>query len=467
MPLDQTNAELDPIKAQPGPQRRFEACTADIAIYGGAAFGGKTYALVKEPLRHISTVKGFGAVIFRRTNKIIRQEGGLWQDTENLYLERAGMPRESVLKWDFPPYGNTISLAGMELERNKYDWKSTQIPLICFDQLEEFSEGQFFYLMSRNRSGCGVRPYIRATCNPDPDSFVANLCEWWIDQKTGYAIPERSGVERYFTRRGDDLVWGASRAEVVTQVPDITDPKHEIKSLTFISASFEDNKIGMRRDPGYVGSLRALPSVERERLLRGNWKIRAAAGMYFQREWFEVVDTLPARRRAVRGWDLAATTVKEGKDPDFTATVKMSVDADGVYYIEHAEHFRESPSKVDRAIYNLSRQDGKTTKVRLPQDPGQAGKAQARRLVRMLAPFPCRTKPVTGDKVTRAAGLSSQVEAGNVRILRGNWNDTFFAELENFPDGAHDDIVDAAADAFDELHNGPKPIGSGWVTGAY
>lgn len=455
------------IRMQDGPQRAFGTTSADIAIYGGAAFGGKTYALLIEPLRHTFLTKGFGAVIFRRTNKIIRQEGGLWAESETIYPLYEGMPRESVLKWDFPPYGNTISLAGMELERNKYDWKSTQIPLICFDQLEEFSEGQFFYLLSRNRSQCGVSPYVRATCNPDPDSFVAKLCSWWIGDD-GYAIPERSGVVRYFTRRGDDLVFGGTRAEVVAECPDIVDPVHEIKSLTFIAASFEDNKIGTAGDPGYIGNLRALSMVERERLLRGNWKVRAAAGMYFRRSWFEVVDTLPAgERRTCRAWDLAATTVKEGADPSFTASVRMSRDKDGTYYIEHAEHFRESPSKVETMMRNTATQDGRGVTVRIPQDPGQAGKSQAKRFVSMLAGHNVRAKPVTGDKVTRASGLSAQVEAGNVKVLQGAWNDEFFNELENFPDGAHDDLVDAASDAFDHLTTGPRPIRSGHVIGAY
>lgn len=469
MPLDftsQTTADISEIRPQDGPQEDFLACPADICIYGGAAFGGKTYALLLEAMKYVSAVPGFGAVIFRRTNKIIRQEGGLWGETETLYPLIGGVPRETVLKWDFPPFGNSISLAGMELERNKYDWKSTQIPLICFDQLEEFSEGQFFYLLSRNRSVCGVRPYIRATCNPDPDSFVAKLCEWWIGDD-GFAIPERSGVIRYFTRRGDDFIWGASREEVAEQVPDIADLENEIKSLTFIAASFEDNRIGVARDPGYIGSLKALPLVERERLLKGNWKVRAASGMYFRRGWFEMADALPARRRIVRAWDLAATTTKEGRDPDFTATVKMSRGDDGIFYVEHADRWRESPATVERMIRNLADQDGRAAGVRIPQDPGQAGKAQAQRIASLLAGYRVRSLPVSGDKVTRAAGFSAQVEIGNVRIVRGPWNDSFFNELENFPEGVHDDLVDAASDAFDELANGPRPVTGGRVIGGY
>jgi hypothetical protein len=74
-----------------------------------------------------------------------------------------------------------------------YDWQGAQIPLICFDELTHFRAHQFFYMVSRNRSTCGVRPYIRATCNPDADSWVANFLAWWIDPETGFPIPERAG----------------------------------------------------------------------------------------------------------------------------------------------------------------------------------------------------------------------------------------------------------------------------------
>src|SRR5436305_14925946 len=71
---------------------------------------------------------------------------------------------------------------------------------VCFDELTHFTAHQFFYMVSRNRSTCGVRPYIRATCNPDADSWVADFLAWWIDPQTGLPIPERAGVLRYYIR---------------------------------------------------------------------------------------------------------------------------------------------------------------------------------------------------------------------------------------------------------------------------
>src|SRR6516225_5233687 len=67
-------------------------------------------------------------------------------------------------------------------------------------------------MVSRNRSTCGVRPYIRATCNPDADSWVAEFISWWIDPVSGRPIPERAGVLRYFVRIAEKIVW-ADRPE--------------------------------------------------------------------------------------------------------------------------------------------------------------------------------------------------------------------------------------------------------------
>ena len=96
-------------------------------------------------------------------------------------------------------------------------------------------------------------------------------------------------------------------------------------------------------------------------------------------------------------------------------------------------------------------QDGSSCSIRIPQDPGQAGKAQAEDYVRALAGYMVTALPVTGSKETRAKPLAAQSEIGNVRLVRGAWNDAFLDEIEMFPAGAHDDQVDAAADALREL----------------
>lgn len=451
-------AEADPqivrgqtIVPQEGPQTTFLSSPADIAIYGGAAGGGKTWALLMEPLRHVHN-PGFGAVTFRRSTVQIRNEGGLWDESAVLYPQMGADPKEHVLSWSFPS-GASCSFAHLEHDKTRFNWQGSQIPLINFDELTHFTPTQFWYMVSRNRSMCGVRPYIRATCNPDADSWVAELIEWWIDQDTGRAIPERAGKLRWFVRVGEDLKWADDPADLA-QYTMLGETGEQIpipaKSLTFVPAKLTDNKALMAADPGYMASLLALPLVERERLLGGNWKIRPAAGLYFQRAWCRVVDAIPAGTVWGRGYDLAATPPSpDNPDPDATASVLIGRTPDGRYIAGDCRKIQIGPAGVERFILNTASDDGHHVEISLPQDPGQAGKSQVAQMIKMLAGYIVRSSTETGDKVTRFGPFSAQAEAGNVDVLRGPWNDGWFAALEGFPVAKHDDEADATSRAFE------------------
>lgn len=444
-------ANIITIGPQPGPQERFLSSPADIAIYGGGAGGGKTWALLMEPLRHIHN-PGFGAVFFRRTTVQIRNEGGLWDESERLYPPIGGDPASHVLTWKFPS-GAAVTFAHLEHDKTVNGYQGAQIPLICFDELTHFSAKQFWYLLSRNRSMCGVRPYIRATCNPDADSWVADFISWWIDQETGLAIPERAGVLRWFVRIGDDIKWADDPNELAHYTQPNEAGEHvpiPPKSVTFVPAKLTDNAALMKADPGYMASLMALPTVERERLLGGNWKIRPAAGMYFKRHWCEIVDAVPHECRFVRGWDFAGTEKRDDNKPDWTAGVKIGLHPDGRVFIVDLVTDQLSPGGVERLVRGTAEHDGRDVEVDIPQDPGQAGKAQVAAYAKLLMGYRMHSSPESGDKVTRFGPFSSQAEAGNVHILRGSWNERLITDLENFPESGKDS-ADAVSRAFNRL----------------
>jgi predicted phage terminase large subunit-like protein len=439
------------ISAQEGPQEAFLASSADIVFYGGSAGGGKTVGLLLEPLRHIHRPH-FGAVIFRRTTPEIRNEGGLWDESLKIYPLVGAVGSSHRLRWTFPS-GASVTFAHMEHEDDRMNWHGSQIPMIGFDEICSFTEKQFTYMLSRNRSTMGIRPYIRATCNPDADSFVAKFIQWWIDPDTGYAIPERSGVVRWFGRVNDEIVWGESREELKEKYGEEIEPK----SFTFIRSTLRDNQILMRKDPSYEGNLKALSKVDRERLLLGNWKIRPTAGLIFRREWFEIVAASPKNGLVCRYWDRAGT---EGSG-DWTVGLKMRKASSGLHYVEDVVRFQGSPLKVEEAILNTASQDKKDgcVTVYLEQDPGQAGKADVGNLIRRLAGYVAKAVPVTGDKLTRAKPVSAQCEAGNVKLVEGRWNEPLLNECENFTGDdshEHDDIVDTLSGAFNKLNETGK-----------
>lgn len=270
------------IKPNPGPQTQAFASSADLLIYGGGAGGGKSFLLLTEPLRHVHR-KGFGGVIFRRTFAQVTQTGGLWDESQDLYRPMGGKPRGGTdLDWTFPS-GAKIGFAHLQHEKDKYNYQGGQIAYLGFDELTHFTESQFFYIITRARSKV-VKPYIRASCNPEP-GWVADFIAWWIDAETGLAIPERSGVIRYFCRdtSNDKIVWGDSKQELLDQFPHLEGDSYNIMSATFIPAKLSDNPKMIEKDPGYKGRLMSQSRIERERLLGCNWK--TAEGTQIDANW--------------------------------------------------------------------------------------------------------------------------------------------------------------------------------------
>jgi predicted phage terminase large subunit-like protein len=158
----------------------------------------------------------------------------------------------------------------------------------------------------------------------------------------------------------------------------------------------------------------------------------------------------------VRAWDLAATGSTGRNDPDWTVGVKLSRDKNGRYVILDVVRIRGTPGQVEELIFNTARKDGTKVIVAIPEDPGQAGKSQMSYLTRQLAGFHVMSSRETGSKATRAMPLASQVEAGNVSVIRAEWSRTLLDEMRDFPWGKKDDQVDALVRAFTTLTTCPR-----------
>jgi predicted phage terminase large subunit-like protein len=445
--LDSVARYEDAILPQSGPQTAFLQSNADIAIYGGAAGGGKTYGLLLEASRHIDN-SNYGAVIFRREAVQITSEGGLLDTSFSIYNEIGGRVKLSPhYQWQFDS-GATITFSHLHNRDDVNDWQGSQIPLIGYDELTHFTDWQFWYMLSRNRSMCGVQPYIRATCNPDADSWVADLVEWYIDPVSGYPLLERSGVIRYFVRVDNKLFWSTSRQELLQDFPGMLP-----KSFTFIPATLDDNVILNQTDPDYRANLLAMNRVERERLLHGNWKIKPESGSYFPSMHVTIIPAVPNDVKTwVRRWDLAATEPSEtNPSPSATASVLMGKRPDGRIVIADAINIRKNANIVRETIKSVASQDRATyTRVTtvIPQDPGQAGKDQSASLIRYLLGYKVKAVRETGKKGIRAEPLSAQWQAGNVEIVQGEWNKDYLLEMASFPSSDHDDYIDASSGAF-------------------
>lgn len=172
-----------------------------------------------------------------------------------------------------------------------------------------------------------------------------------------------------------------------------------------------------------------------------------AEGGMFKRHWFadRFLDAAPANTTWVRHWDLAAT---KKSDAARTAGVKIGRTSDGKFIVGDVVKVQEEGDSVRGIIKTTAQLDGRSVRISLPQDPGQAGKVQARDMVSMLAGFVATAEPETGDKATRAEPFAAQCQVGNVYLVKGDWNNSYVDELCAFPSGRFKDQVDASSGSF-------------------
>ena len=253
---------------QPGGQMDFQTCDADIMLYGGEAGCGKSWSILYDHLKWIH-IPNYVGVVCRKEYSQIFDANGLWDEGTALYRHFGG----KATKGDKPkvvfPSGAQIFFKHSQ-HASKVDiyWQGLASAVIDLDEVTQFSKDEFLYIMSRNRSLSGVRSYMRATCNPDPNSFVRKMIDWWIDDD-GFVIQERSGVIRYFIHYEDEFHWSDTREELLEKFK--FNKKLKPKSFTFIRGLLQDNKMLMSKDPDYEASMQNLTKAQRMALAEGNW----------------------------------------------------------------------------------------------------------------------------------------------------------------------------------------------------
>jgi predicted phage terminase large subunit-like protein len=389
-------------------------------LYGGQAGGGKSEALLVEGLRYVH-VAGYRGIIFRRTFPELRQS--LIPRSHELYPRLGGAYWVHENVWRFPA-GATVHFGHMEGKASHYLYQSAEFAYIGFDELTSFLEEQYLYLFSRARSTVGVPVRVRSATNPGGVGH-----EWVKARFIDKLVP---GEISWFRRIGD----------VDTEVE-----ASDLKALArqFIPATVYDNPQLMGADPLYVERLKALPLVERERLLQGNWDI-SPKGNVFQPGWFRIVKGEPEDVRFwVRYWDLAVSTKTSA---DYTASGRCGLGEDGTLYVADMERFRaEWPDTRKRIVAKAQREPG--VLVGVERSAFQLAALQDLRREPGMVNVALRGVRPDRDKLSRAYAWSSRAEAGKVALVDGPWVPGFINECVAFSgDGTtHDDRVDSVSGA--------------------
>jgi predicted phage terminase large subunit-like protein len=471
-----TNVDYNYPEPQIGKQTLFFNSDADIVWFGGAAGSGKSrnllaYCAREEFIRNPL----FNAVIFRLSYSQITNPGGLADESQLLYRDLGGKLITKPFDWKFPS-GAKISFRYLQHRKDMFAWQGSQVNLICWDELTHWDDGgeAFWYLLSRNRSMSGIKPRIRATMNPDADSWVADMIRWWINPQTGYPIEERCGIIRYFVRSAGQLIWGDSEEELIARFP-----KSNPKSFTFINATIYDNPIFLKANPEYIANLEALHPIERERLLHGNWKIKYETGTVFDRTWFEILDNIPDDWKLigkVRFWDLAATAKENAENYHCYTSgtlvykyerVKNTL-SDGTIVKEFAYVVADNiceqkkVGEVELMLKNTAEIDGKSVAVRWEKEGGSSGKFVENTITNVIQEYHPNHDVAAiapqGDKLTRALPAATAASRGQVFILRDAvWNTRFLNACQSFDGNKKpppvNDLVDSLSGAFYSLEN--------------
>jgi predicted phage terminase large subunit-like protein len=485
----------------PGPQTEF--CESEVyeVLFGGQAGPGKSHCLVALPMRWMQH-RDLRVLILRRETTYLDDLVDKAHKTYKTGNEGSAKPYSAAdpkCETIASPHqlirlskGGRIRFGHCQHDTSWEQYHGQEYHVVCFDELTQFTRNQYVRIASRIRATTkGLPRLLRATTNPGGEGHAWVFKRWgpWLDPKfslpdweetiarrdgsievvRGKGLPARTrddgsplppapgGFVLYVSQIGD--------REVFSTEPFTIDGADAL-TRTFIPARLEDNPAILQEDPNYRAKLRGLDPVARAQQEEGNWLVKASAGMFFKRAWFRVVQKAPDGCRRVRFWDYAATEVSaENTDPDWTRGVRLAFDDETqTYYVEHVASLRADPGRVDALVRATAIADGRRVAIRKAQDPASAGKREAVQFVTMLEGYDVATTNESGDKVTRARATSAQCspdstgsEHGRFCVVAGSWNDEFFDELEEFPDG-HDDIVDALAGAHAALIDGAGTV---------
>lgn len=373
-------------------------------LYGGAAGGGKTDALLMGALQYVD-VPGYSALLLRRTYGQLNQPQSILDRAHQWLRKTDARWQAEHNRYFFPQSGARLVFGYLQHEADKYQYDSTEYQYIGFDELTQFLKSQYTFLFGRLRRvvGSTIPLRVRGATNP---GGVGHL---WVK-------------DRYLLN---------------------LNPKRRL----FIPAKLTDNPHIDQVE--YRLALAELDTVTRKQREDGDWDV-TAAGNVFKREWFRnenFVDRPPPDAFRVRYWDLAATM----DGGDYTVGTLVSKDKSKRYFIEDMQRGQWGPGAVESRILATARADGKQVAIRMEQEPGASGKIVVAQYARLLAGYNFQGTPSTGSKITRWMPMSTQAEHGNLYVVNAPWNVPFFEELFAVPETEHDDQVDSAAGAFNAV----------------
>lgn len=397
----------------------------------------------------------FKAVFIRQTSTQLSQAGGLYQEAQAMWKEYGAKFKSHPQMTATFPSGAEVQFKVCGADRDINNFDGLQASLVVFDEAQWHSEVQIKYLESRIRSKAKGPHQLIATANPSRQAYLYQFVMPYLDMETGIPKPELSGIERYYAVYGGETVIADTKEELIEKYGPTIKPQ----TYTYISATVKDNPIMRILNPSYVDRLENLKRTERERLYLGSWHAKEESAGYFKRSWVEEIEKAPTYVTArVRGMDLAASLPSESyPNPDWSASILMSRTPDGFYIVEHVERYRKLSNGVLEHIVETDKKDksfGLNPTVYTPKDPGAGGDLASMYTIKYLVEHGVHARPdktgSTTGKLAKMQPFLALAEGGWVKVVKGEWNEMWYNELEDYIDGNRqqkDDMWDATGTA--------------------
>lgn len=406
-------------------QYKYLTSDAQIILVGGAAASSKTYVGAMRHLRWVEDPNYRGYCI-RKNSSAIMSSGGLFHEAKALYQKYD--PNLKVKLKDQKlvfSSGAEVSFSHYENDSASKKYQGIQISNIFYDEVTHAeNEEQLWWLWSRLRSEAKNNPSMWWSCNPDIDSWVLKYALWYLHPEghplAGRPDPQRNGRIRYLLRINGDLVWGETAEELQDRYG------YDKKPISFqgLFGTIDDNPPIQISNPLYKSNLEALPRIEKERLLYGNWFARPANSTYFSRDTVVELDILPNMQdvvKLVRSYDFAATLPHDGnRSPDYFASVKMAKMRTGEFVVMEVERTRITAGKWEPHILSNAARDGAKCTIVLPQDVGVLAKDNAKQMANRITQsgFPCVTKSSAMGKLEAFRPFAATAEIGFIHVDR-------------------------------------------------
>jgi predicted phage terminase large subunit-like protein len=402
-------------------------------------------------------IPGYNALIIRRHVADLTLPNALLDRARGWLRGRKDVRwNESKNQWQFAS-GATLTFGYLAGSRDIDRYASAEFNFIAVDELTQFSEKMYLDLFARLRAPACPACKIEMLSRGHRDR---------VHQQHRKDCSACIEIERQRFRVMRNETQHVEAAHIPLRMRSASNPgnvghdwvkRRFVERLRapggdriFIPARLDENPYINRED--YVKSLLNLDPVTRARILKGDWEARSSRGV-IKREWFEVIDAPPPDLSVVRYWD---TAYQKKKTSDFTVGVKYAIARNGLSFILHVARTQATPHEVETFIANIAAQDSRSIRIILQQEPGSGSALWIDSMQRgALLGYPVYSDQVKGSKFERSQPFRAAAEAGNIKLLRGAWNDAFLEECEQFsPDEReyeHDDQVDAACGAFNYL----------------